>query len=74
MIIGMIRKLFLIQATITPIKLLLRRNPFIVLFTNQQAFVPSRIFAPLRETKKRTFDYTDLMNLMMKNKPLITLI
>ena len=56
-------KLFLIRATLTPIELLLRRarrqgfergggNPFSIVFTNQQALLPLRIFAPLRERKK----------------------
>ena len=34
------KKIFFIRAAITPIELLLRRNPFIVLFTDQQALVP----------------------------------
>jgi hypothetical protein len=51
MIIGMMRKILFIRAAITPIELLLRRNPFIVLLTTQQAFAPLRIFAPSREIK-----------------------
>jgi hypothetical protein len=47
----MMRKIFLVQAAVASIRLLLRRNPFIVLFTNQQALLPLRIFAPLREIK-----------------------
>jgi len=54
----MMRKIFLIRAAITPIELLLRRNPclagrqaFIVLLIDQPASAPLRNFAPLRETK-----------------------
>ena len=45
------RKIFLIRTEVTPVELLLRRNPFIVLLTTQQAFAPSReieIFKPLK--------------------------
>jgi len=45
------RKIFFIRATVTPIELLLRRNPFIVLLTTQQALMPLRFVAPLREIK-----------------------
>jgi len=51
MIIGMMRKIFFIRVAGTPVELLLRRNPFIVLLTNQQAFAPLReikIFKPLK--------------------------
>jgi hypothetical protein len=64
----MMRKIFFIRATVTPIELLLRRNAFIVLLTNQQAFEPLR---SLRENKKHLW-CTDLMNLMMKKNIFIT--
>jgi hypothetical protein len=59
----MMKEIFLMQAAMAPVKLLLRcafarlraeqgRNPFIVLFNNPHAWAPLRIFASLRETKK----------------------
>ena len=42
----------LIRTIVTQMGLLLRRNPFIVQFADQQALAPLRIFASLRETKK----------------------
>ena len=43
------RKLFLIHAAIAPIELLLRRNPFVVRFANQQLQASFVVFAPWRE-------------------------
>ena len=48
------KKIFLIPATVTPVGLWLRRNPFIFLFVIQQTFALSRFSARSRDTKNKS--------------------